>query len=187
MKLHKSTKILLVEAGAIALGGALLAPVSLGHALPLPLPYNWHKTLHVLGAVLFLGNIVVTGFWMLAAERTRRPEVIRFAAVWVNWADVAFTAPGIFLLLTNGILLSQTWGGPYGTIWITAALALFTLSGAIWAVSLIPVQDRLARMAETSGELPAEFFALLRRWYIWGAIATLLPLGSLALMIVKPG
>jgi len=35
--------------------------------------YLWLKTLHVLGAVLFLGNIIVTGWWKVwpTARATR--------------------------------------------------------------------------------------------------------------------
>src|SRR5256885_14448326 len=32
-------------------------------SLPL-FPYTWHMLLHILGAVLFLGNLIVTAGWM---------------------------------------------------------------------------------------------------------------------------
>jgi uncharacterized membrane protein len=184
--MHRTTRWLVGLLIVIGLTGLLAAPIGLGHAVPLVLPYNWHKWLHILGAVLFLGNIIVTGVWMYLAERSGNEPSIRFAAVTVNWADVFFTAPGVILLLGNGILLSQTWGGLYQATWIKVALILFTISGVVWVAALIPTQDRLARWAEISGPLPVAFFSALHRWYFWGIVATLLPLGSMILMVVKP-
>jgi len=185
--MHSSTKWLVGLLIVVGLASLLAVPIGSGHAVPLLLSYNWHKWLHVLGAVLFLGNIIVTGFWMLLAERSGNEPSIRFAAIAVSWADVFFTAPGVILLLGNGILLSQQWGGLYQAPWIRIALALFTLSGVIWVVALIPIQNRLARWAEASDALPVAFFQSLRWWYFWGLVATLLPLASMVLMVIKPG
>lgn len=64
--MHKSSKWLIGEVCIAILSVALLG--ILGH--PLILNYQWHKLLHILGAVLFLGNIIVAAVWMLMAERT---------------------------------------------------------------------------------------------------------------------
>jgi uncharacterized membrane protein len=39
------------------------------------------KSLHILGVVLFLGNIIITGWWKAMADRTRNPVVIAFASI----------------------------------------------------------------------------------------------------------
>jgi uncharacterized membrane protein len=187
MNVHNSTRWLVGLLIVVGLTGLLAAPIGLGHAVPLVLPYNWHKWLHILGAILFLGNIIVTGGWMFLAERSGNESTIRFAAVAVNWADVFFTAPGVILLLGNGILLSQQWGGLVQMAWIRIGLILFTLSGVVWVAGSIPTQDRLARWAAISGPLPVSFFRALHWWYFWGIVATLLPLVSMMLMVVKPG
>src|SRR6266540_741565 len=103
MTMHNSTKWLVGLLVVVGLAGLVAVPIGSGHPVPLFLPYAWHKWLHVLGAVLFLGNIIVTGFWMLLAERNGNEPSIRFAAIGVNWADVFFTAPGVILLLGNGL------------------------------------------------------------------------------------
>ncbi len=148
-----------------------------------------HKTyllLHILGAILFLGNIIVTGVWMLLAERSRSVPVIRFAVQAVNWADVYFTAPGAALLLLFGLALTRTEGG-FEVAWIMLGMLLFALSGILWLLFLIPDQHRMITLsAETTNELPPEFFRTLHRWYLWGVIATLLPLATLYLMVQKP-
>jgi len=184
--MHSSTKWLVGLLVVVGLTSLLAAAIGSGHHVPLLLPYVWHKWLHIVGAVLFLGNIIVTGFWMLLAERRGNEASIRFAAIGVNWADVFFTAPGVILLLGNGLLLSQQWGGLYQMAWIRIALILFTLSGVVWVAALIPLQNRLAHWAEAPDALPASFFEALHRWYFWGLVATLLPLGSMVLIVVKP-
>ncbi len=182
--MHKSTKWLIWEIGAVLLMVVILA--LLHH--PLLFSYQWHKLLHILGAILLVGNIVITGVWMYMAERTNNPDVMRFAAKMVNWADVFFTVPGIFLLITNGDILSEQWGGIFHVSWIVASLVLFALSGIVWIGLLLRYQNSLIALSESlDGEKdPFGFFTVLHRWYFWGAIATLLPLLSLVLMFLKP-
>jgi uncharacterized membrane protein len=78
---------------------------------PLIVAYDWYLFLHVFGVVLFVGNIIVTGAWMFLAERNGETAVLRFASRVVNWADVAFTAPGIILIAIGGLTISNNrWG-----------------------------------------------------------------------------
>ena len=54
----------------------LLATVPLmleGYAFRPLFSIAWYKLIHIVGGVLFIGNIVVTGVWMDMARRTRRP------------------------------------------------------------------------------------------------------------------
>ena len=106
-------------------------------AVSLPLfPYRWHTFLHIAGAVVFLGNIIITAAWMLMAERTRNVHVIHFSAKAVIRADLLFTLPGVLLVLMNGFaMVFDRWGGRdaiYPLSWISAALWLFTASGVVY-------------------------------------------------------
>ena len=170
----------------------LLAGLALVLSLPL-FPYKWHTLLHIAGAVVFLGNIIVTAAWMFMAERTRDLSVIHFSAKAVIRADLLFTLPGVLLILINGyVMVLERWGGQsafHELSWISLALALFTLSGIIWVGILIPAQHRMAVYSdpeEYTDTPPGQFFSALRRWYIWGAVAIILPLCSLYLMVNKP-
>ena len=183
--MHTSTKWLI---GEIAITVFVLTLLGITNYAPL-FPYAVHKVLHIFGAVIFLGNIIVTGVWMFLAERAQEVATLRFASKVVNWADVLFTAPGVLLLLANGLILATTWGGILGVSWITVALVLFTLSGVVWAGFLIPDQNRLIRLsanAQAGETLPKEYFQALHRWYFWGIVATVLPLISLGFMVIKP-
>lgn len=174
------------------IGYGLLVLIVLAVSLPL-FPYRWHTFLHIAGAVVFLGNIIVTGAWMLMAERTRNVNVIHFSAKAVFRADLLFTLPGVLLVLINGlVMVFDRWGGRdaiYQLSWISVALSLFTASGIIWVGLLIPAQHRMVVFSDPSvhpDSLPSQFTSALHRWYFWGAIAIALPIGSLYLMVTKP-
>ena len=54
---------------------------------------------------------------------------------------------------------------------------------------LIPVQVRQARMAKTfadSSEIPEAYWRLSSIWYLFGTLATLLPLVNIYWMVFKP-
>jgi uncharacterized membrane protein len=74
------------------------------------------------------------------------------------------------------------------TSWVKIGLALFLASGAIWAAILIPIQiaqARIARTFEGGGEIPERYWRLNRLWYVWGSLATFLPLLNIYVMIEK--
>ncbi|HET7528763.1 MAG TPA: DUF2269 family protein [Candidatus Saccharimonadales bacterium] len=184
--MQRSTKWLLsLTAIGSLITGVIFTLHGFGVNLTDSAPENLYLFLHILGVVAFLGNIIITGVWMIWAERSKNQDVIKFAVRGVNWADVFFTVPGVFLILDNGVILSEKHGG-IGTSWITAALILFTISGIIWVLTLIPAQDKMVRMSTSAAALPKNFYNILHRWYFWGIVATILPLISLVLMVAKP-
>jgi uncharacterized membrane protein len=145
--------------------------------------------LHILGVVIFLGNIIVTGAWKVLADQTRDATVIAFAQRLVTITDVAFTATGAALIATAGAVLANDFGGISGPSWITWGASLFFTSGAIWIAVLLPIQVRQARQARlfaVDRVIPSSYWRLARLWYVFGTVATLLPLASLYFMVFKP-
>ena len=146
-------------------------------------------TLHILGVVLFLGNIIVTAVWKMLADRTRDPSVVAYAQRLVTITDVAFTATGAGLILVAGQVLAGRFGGVFGPSWLTWGWSLFIASGVIWLAVLVPVevmQARLARGFEAGADIPERYWRLSRIWAIVGALAALLPLVALYFMVFKP-
>jgi len=153
--------------------------------------YPLHRLLHISGAVVYLGNIVFTGMWMLRAELSGLPAAIYFASMTVSRFDTYFTKPGVLFVAVNGVLLAATrQGGPYKTGWIASSLVLFSLAGVIWVVFLSRYQRELGELSqklmETAEKPSKEFIQTLHRWYCWGVIAIILSLFALVLMILKP-
>ena len=144
---------------------------------------------HVLGVVIFIGNIVVTAVWKLLADRTRSPEVVAYAQRLVTITDIAFTATGAVLIAVSGPILAEDFGGVAGPAWIGWGLGLFAASGVIWVTALIPIQvlqARVARQFRNADSIPERYWRLARLWAVFGAIATVLPLANLYFMIFKP-
>jgi uncharacterized membrane protein len=148
------------------------------------------KSLHIFGAVIFLGNVVVTAWWKIMAEKTMDPRVIAFAQRQVTLTDFVFTAPGALLTIVAGDAMaygymSNTWG----IQWLTWGRGLFIASGVIWLTVLIPTQIRQARIARgfnDSQAIPEEYWKLSNRWKYFGALAVVLPLFNIYWMVFKP-
>lgn len=152
--------------------------------------YFHFKFLHLLSAVLFLGNLIVSAMWKLQADRSGDAAVAAFAARLVARTDKLFTGPAAFVVLMTGGMLPTAGGyGFGGQGWIHAGATAFVLSGLIWLIVLIPIQRKQSAMAatfESGAQIPAEYQALTKRWAKWGGIATLLPIVALALMVYRP-
>ncbi|MDQ8201777.1 DUF2269 domain-containing protein [Pelagicoccus sp. SDUM812003] len=150
--------------------------------------YQTLKLLHILGACLFIGNNLVTPFWRAFAERTRHPAIVAWSQKLITRTDVVFTGGGITLLLATGHAMAAQLPGLWQENWFLWAYILFALSGVIWLVALLPLQMKQARLAKAfhdEATIPDEFWRLARRWSIAGAAASILPLASLALMVLK--
>ena len=151
--------------------------------------YNDWVALHVLGVVVFVGNLVVTALWKTLADRTREARVVAFSQRLVTVTDIAFTATGAALITVSGFVLADDWGGIAGPSWLTLGFSLFAAPGLIWLTILIPVQVQQGRLARTFSahlEIPVRYWQLARRWYVFGALATLLPLINIFVMALKP-
>lgn len=159
------------------------------------------KTIHILGAVMFLGGIGADLVWMKLAERTKRPSDLAFASKTVTLSDFLVAIPGAGLLMLSGvpmILASAELSGlqlipgllkSFKIGWLITSIVLFNISGAVWLLLILPRQRRMMSISQehiSSESLPNEFFQLLRTWYFWGMVATVLPLIALVLMVTKP-
>jgi uncharacterized membrane protein len=152
--------------------------------------YNLLKTLHLFGVVLFLGNIVVTAWWKLAADRTRDPGVIAFAQRQVTLTDWIFTLGGAILVAAGGIGNALAHGIPMSTGWIHLGSMSFGVAALIWLAVLVPLQTRLARLARrfaVAGDIPEEYWRLERYWGLAGSLVTVLLLANVPIMVFKWG
>lgn len=177
-----STRVLVAELVVIALLGTA---VFSGWQPPALLGYRWHLLLHVLGAVISLGNFVAGAFWLAFTGKTGAKASYPFVSAAIQWADVILSAPGVLLLLYNGGVIVGTFGGVNGAGWLRTSTPLAIISGALWAFVLVPLQHRLLELSRRDDD--RDRWERLARWYsVPGTIAGLLALVVLALMVVKP-
>jgi uncharacterized membrane protein len=154
---------------------------------------DWYailKSIHVIGVILFVGNITVTGWWKAMADRTRDPRILAFAQRQVTLTDWVFTLGGIVMLAVSGALAARLGGFAASTPWLQWGSALFILSGVIWIAVLVPLQTRLGRMAKTfaaAQTIPDQYWKLERLWIVFGVIATIMPLATVVVMVFKAG
>jgi hypothetical protein len=146
----------------------------------MPAWYPLAKTLHILGAVLLLGNVVVSGVWAALLWRWQRHDFRPVArAIW--WTDVAFTLGGGALLSVAGTLMVLADPTPLAArpfvwhgIWGLAA------STAIWLVVLLPAQRTMV-VADDAETLRRAYL----RWTVWGWLAVAPLLYALWAMVAR--
>lgn len=147
------------------------------------------RWLHVLGACVLLGTGAGIAFFMVMAERTRRPALIAHVASTVVIADTVFTATAVIVQPITGYLLARAVGWPLTQGWIVLSLILYVVIGLFW-LPVVWIQIRLrdiARQAEADGAaLPARFHRLYRIWFAFGFPAFACVLAIVWLMLARP-
>lgn len=147
------------------------------------------KTLHILGVIIFIGNILVTAFWKIFADISQNWQIIAFSQRLVTYTDICFTFVGVVLIATTGVFLANNYGAYWHVHWIFWGLTLFIASGVIWIGLLIPLQIKLHRIANTfskSEVIPKQYWIYESAWATFGTIATVLPFVTLYFMVFKP-
>lgn len=180
-------KYMIAYAAQLTVIGALTTLLFVGISLPEVFPRAVHRLLHILGAIVFLGNIVVSALWFSLAAGSKKTEWFSFAAKLINLTDLAFTGPGLILLLWNAAVLVGAYGNPLAVDWLKWTLIYFAATGALWMGVLIPLQLRFAAQA-TAGVMPwssKREQKLLGLYNAAGGGAVLLVVLSLVKMVLK--
>jgi uncharacterized membrane protein len=152
--------------------------------------YALFKSVHIIGVVILLGNVTITAFWKVLADRTGNARIIAHAQHGVTVADWIFTLAGIILILIGGYSAVVIAGMPLAsTVWLVIGQLLFAASGFIWLGVLIPIQIRQARVARSmapDNAVPSQYRRDNRIWLIWGVVATAPLVAAIYVMVAKP-
>jgi uncharacterized membrane protein len=147
------------------------------------------KYLHVLGAIVILGTGSGIAFFMLTAHRSRDPAFIAATAATVVIADMLFTLSAVILQPVTGGVLMALSGTTLAERWLVTSLGLYAVAGLFWIpVIFMQIEMRdLARLAVAQqAPLPPRYFALFRRWFMFGIPGFGSVMMILWLMIAKP-
>jgi uncharacterized membrane protein len=151
--------------------------------------YAIFKFLHILGAVLLVGNVTVTSVWKVFADRTRDPLTVAYAQRLVTLTDWAFTGSGIVLTMLGGYgmaIVSRM--DLLASPWLLWGQVLFAASGCIWLFVLVRIQiaqSRLSARFTRDAPIPEAYWQLGRRWLVWGIVATVPLIAALYVMVAK--
>jgi uncharacterized membrane protein len=147
------------------------------------------KYVHVLGAIVILGTGSGIAFFMLMAHRSGDPAFIARTAASVVIADMLFTASAVVLQpITGGVLMALS-ATSLSERWLATSLGLYAVAGLFWIpVVFMQIEMRdLARLAAAQNTpLPARYFMLYRRWFLFGIPGFGAVMAILWLMIAKP-
>jgi uncharacterized membrane protein len=145
------------------------------------------KLLHVIAAIIFIGNITIAPFWKAAADRSK--DRLRIADTMKNIirADRVFTMPSVTVLIVFGFGAQMTFGYPIETPWILWGLIMVVVSGVVFMTKVVPLQKKMYSLASDENKFNwEEYRKLSKEWNIWGSIATIAPYIALVLMVLKP-
>jgi len=147
------------------------------------------KLIHVLGAAVLFGTGLGIAFFMLMAHCSRDVAFIARTGATVVIADMVFTLSAVVLQPLSGGLLVALSSTGVTERWLVTSLGLYAVAGLFWIpVVFMQMEMRdLARAAVAESQpLPPRYYALFRRWCMFGIPG----FGSvriiLWLMIAKP-
>jgi uncharacterized membrane protein len=155
--------------------------------------YDWLLFLHITGAFLLGGGVVVAGAFNLAAQFRERPSEIALLLGLTRFAVVAIGV-GAFMTLGFGLWLvdAAPFGYGYGQAWVIASVVLWvvgTAMGGRGGNRERATQELASRLAAEGDHANAELKARMRDpltlFLSYGS--SLAILGVLVLMVWKPG
>jgi len=147
------------------------------------------KYLHVLGAIVILGTGTGIAFFMLMAHRSGEAAFIARTASTVVIADMLFTLTAVLLQPVTGGFLMMLSSTGFSELWISASLGLYVAAGLFWVPVIfmqIEMRDLARAAAAQNTALPPRYFALFRRWFLFGVPGFGSVMAILWLMIAKP-
>jgi uncharacterized membrane protein len=148
------------------------------------------KLVHVLGAIMFVGNITVGILWKSRADSTHDPRIIAQTISTIMAADRVFTIPGAIFILIGGFGAAGVGHiNVLTTGWMLWGLGLFIIAGVCFG-PVARAQRALHAVAQAgvnSGTMDwARYQQISGQWNIFGTIATVAPILAVVVMVLKP-
>lgn len=152
--------------------------------------YALWKLVHIIGVVMFLGNITTGLFWAAYAHRQKDFGLIASTFDSINRSDRWFTMPGVVAILIGGFGAAINGSIPIlRTGWLFWPIVLISISGIIFGSSVAPLQTKIKNFVENKPQTEenwTEYGNIYNRWEFWGFLAWLTPVIALVIMILKP-
>jgi len=155
--------------------------------------YDWLLFLHITGAFVLVGGIVVAGAFNIAAQLRQRPSEIALLLGLTRFAVIAIGIGAVTTLVFGLWLVSETpWGYGYGQAWVITAIVLWIVGNAMGGQGgnrEKATRELAARLASEGDAPSAELRARLRDpltlFLSYGS--ALVIVAMVAIMVWKPG
>ncbi|MCP4872561.1 MAG: DUF2269 domain-containing protein [Proteobacteria bacterium] len=146
------------------------------------------KTLHVLGALLFLGVGMGSAWYKLRADASGDLRVVVWAQREIVLADWLFTVPSALILPITGLWMANLFGMPWTEGWVGLGLLGFVCAGLLW-LPAVALQYRMRTLAEAAleqgTELGPDFARARLAWLALGFPAFIIAAGTIWVMVAK--
>ncbi len=146
------------------------------------------KLLHVLAAIIFLGNITIGIFWKMQADQSKdRLKIVDTFRTLIK-ADRIFTMPSVTLLIIFGLGTAMQGNlSLIETTWILWGIIMIIISAFAFMSKVVPIQKKILVLANNEEKFSwDEYSKLSKDWNRWGTIATITPYIAVVLMVLKP-
>lgn len=129
------------------------------------------KTIHVLGAVLFLGTGAGSAYYKMRAGRSQDPRIVAWCDSEVVRADWIFTVPAGLIMPITGLWLVHLYRLPLETPWVWQGLTGYAIAGLTWLpAAYLQIRMRALSAAAVAEDrpLPARWHRMQRTWALLG-------------------
>lgn len=155
----------------------------LGHPLYLPL-----RSLHVLGAMAFLGALVVSAWWKLRADRSGDPAFAARSHRQLRKLDGQVIGPAALVTFAAGYAMVRFLGGRIAQhAFVLIGLILLFLALALWYFGMRNLGERLVVDAESAEaarqSLGADYARRSAAWLACAGGALLLVVATVFVMV----
>jgi uncharacterized membrane protein len=153
--------------------------------------YDWLLFLHVAGAFMVLGGVVMAGIFNVTALRRGRPSEVALLYRLTQIAASLVTT-GMLVTIAFGLWLVHDANYGYGEIWVVLALILWVAASATGGIGGSREKEtrQLAERLAAAGDAPSEELSARLRDPVTLSLSYgsgLMVLVILVLMIWKPG
>jgi uncharacterized membrane protein len=164
-------------------------------AMPLAITgYEFSLFLHITAVVVGLGATFAESV-MFPVAMNSNPRHLPYVHRLQLTLNRFFASPALVIVLATGIYQMAEGNWEWGDLWVSAALGIVFIIGAINGAYFVPTDRKLLPMVErdieASGDgevkLSEEYLRLGRVEGMMGALTGLLIIAAIFLMVTKPG
>lgn len=149
--------------------------------------HDWLMFFHILGAVVWVGGMIVTSVALERANRSPGRTAMPRVARDVEWVGRRLLGPSAAVVIGVGIWLVPVEGDlSFSQLWIWLALVLVAVT-AVLSMYSGPEGERISRLADERGAEDGEVRRRFSRVLWLTRLNILILVAVLWLMVFKPG
>jgi uncharacterized membrane protein len=149
--------------------------------------HEWLMFFHVLGAIIWVGTVIVMNAILTKASRASDRTAIFRLARELEWVGPGLIGPSALVVILLGVwlvILEEEWA--FSQLWIWLSLVLVAVS-MVEGISSGPEGKRIVRMADERGGGDGEVRRRMGRLLWLARLDILILVVVVWLMVFKPG